>query len=511
MDEHPRADRPALLSFKFGGTALAGSLAMALVAAFAPQPVQIAALGSCVSVLAGLFVAYLEQEDHRERRRAELLERLRVPVALAPDHELFDQYCAISEALAELARQADPVLREVALLKLASLSGEVRSLARGTVVFSATETWRTVYERLLGQPGLGEYLSVAWVKTRDYWQDRPGRQSMRVNYDLVRRGLRIERVLILRDDLWPAGAALPSPAIRPWVDEQNDRGIWLSLVRESELARRAGPAGRLRPLRRPGHGHPGAGRAVADAAVRPPVRPARPEAGPRPLGAAVALRDAVRGPPGPGLTRAVRSDQQPWIGLARLLPRRRSPDAHRALPRHRPARPDAPGRPRGRPGLRPALRPRGRLAARRAAHRRRGPPIGRLNLRRRYPGLAGWGGLDALKGSLRALAGVPADADVHLAGRSAVLMRLVARAMFRRCRRVLHTDLEWPAHLAILESERRRAGREAVALPVRDLVFREGVDAAELAALVAERVQEARLRRAVPRRRQPRRGPVPAR
>src|SRR4051794_2825672 len=59
------------------------------------------------------------------------------------------------------------------------------------------------------------------------------------------------------------------------------------------------------------------------------------------------------------------------------------------------------------------------------------------SLRRRHPGLAAWGGLDVLKGSLRALAGVPADADVHLAGRSGVLMRLVARAMFRRCRRVL--------------------------------------------------------------------------
>jgi hypothetical protein len=98
------------------------------------------------------------------------------------------------------------------------------------------ETWRTVYARLLEQPGLGFYQSVAWVKTRDYWQDRPGMQSMRVNYDLALRGLRIERVLILRDDLWPAGAALPSPAVRPWVDEQNDHRIRLSLVRESELA-----------------------------------------------------------------------------------------------------------------------------------------------------------------------------------------------------------------------------------------------------------------------------------
>ena len=189
MDEHPRANRPALLSFKFGGTALAGSLAMALVAAFAPQPVQIAALGSCVSVLAGLFVAYLEQEEHRERRRAELLERLRVPVALAPDHELFDQYCVISEALAELARQADPVLREVAPAeaRLALRRGPLAG-PRHRDVLRPPRRWRTVYERLLEQPGLGEYLSVAWVKTRDYWQDRPGRQSMRVNYDLVRGG-----------------------------------------------------------------------------------------------------------------------------------------------------------------------------------------------------------------------------------------------------------------------------------------------------------------------------------
>ena len=128
------------------------------------------------------------------------------------------------------------MLRRFALLKLASLSEQVGQMARGTVVFSSTETWRTVYEQLLEGPGLGSYRSVAWVKTRDYWQDRPGRQSMRLNYDLVRRGLRIERIVILRGDLWPEGEALPAPAIRPWLDEQNDRGIWVSLVRESEIA-----------------------------------------------------------------------------------------------------------------------------------------------------------------------------------------------------------------------------------------------------------------------------------
>ena len=231
-----QGSRSVLLTFKFLGTALVGSLTMALVSTFAPLPAQVAVLGACISILAGLFIAYVEQEDQRERRRVALLETLRVPLALAPEHDLFDQYCAFAEALDELARQTDPVLRQFALLKLASLSGQVRQMAQGTVIFSSTETWRTVYEQLLESTGLRCYRSVAWVKTRDYWQDRPGRQSMRLNYELVRRGLRIERIVILRGDLWPEEEPLPAGAIRPWIDEQNDHGIWVSLVRESEIA-----------------------------------------------------------------------------------------------------------------------------------------------------------------------------------------------------------------------------------------------------------------------------------
>ncbi|HYT87564.1 MAG TPA: hypothetical protein VEL76_02490, partial [Gemmataceae bacterium] len=227
--------RSVLFSFKFAAIALAGSLTVALVSTFAPVPAQVAVLGACVSILAGLFVAYAEQEEARERRRAELLERLRIPLALAPEHKLFDQYCVIAEALAGLARQPDPVLRQFALVKLASIAGQVQSLAQGTVVFTSTETWRTVYEQLL-ESGLSLYQSVAWVKTKDYWQDRPGWQSMRLNFDLLRRGLRIERIVILRGHLWPAGERLPAPEIRPWIQEQHDHGIWVMLVRESDIA-----------------------------------------------------------------------------------------------------------------------------------------------------------------------------------------------------------------------------------------------------------------------------------
>jgi hypothetical protein len=226
-----------LWNFKFVGTALAGSLTLALVSAFAQPPAQIAVLCSTVSILAGLFVAYVEQEDARERSRAELLGTLRVPLDLAREPDLFGHYLAFGDSLVALARRTDePVLLRFALVKLASINEQVQTLAQGRIVFSATETWRTVYEQLLQSPGLGTYRSVAWVKARDYWQDAPGRQSMRLNLALARRGLHIERIVILRDDLWPQGSKLPSPAIRPWIQQQHESGVVVSLIREGDIA-----------------------------------------------------------------------------------------------------------------------------------------------------------------------------------------------------------------------------------------------------------------------------------
>jgi hypothetical protein len=228
--------KSVLLSFKFVGISVVGSLAMSLVCAFAPIPAQIGALGASLSILSGLFVSYVEQEEELERRRAALLEKLKIPLALAPEHELFEKYDAFSAALSDLAKQIDPVLRQYALLKLAAITEEVRSLASGRVVFSSTETWRTVYEALLQSPALKTYKSVAWVKTRTYWQDQPGRQSMRVNFQAAKRGVQLERIFILGSALWGPGETLPVPEVQRWIDEQHERGIQVSLVRESELS-----------------------------------------------------------------------------------------------------------------------------------------------------------------------------------------------------------------------------------------------------------------------------------
>jgi hypothetical protein len=228
-----------LLNFGFLGTSLIGSLVMALTSALASPPAQLAVLGGTMSILAGLLVSYMEQEDERERRRESLLEQLDVPLALAPNRAFFDVYSRLTRSLVAVARQDDPVLRDFSLVRLASINEQMRTLAEGLLVFTDTETWRTVYEQILESPGLGHYDSVAWVKTSDYWQDQPGQQSMRLNYELARRGLRIQRIVILRGELWPVNDRLPSPTIRGWIEEQLRHGLDVSVVREAELVMEA--------------------------------------------------------------------------------------------------------------------------------------------------------------------------------------------------------------------------------------------------------------------------------
>src|SRR4051812_1642772 len=95
--------KSVLWNFKFVGIAVAGSLTSALVSTFAPEPAQIAILGSTVSILAGLFVAYVEQEDAREKSRAELLGTLPIPLELAREAELFEHYVCFGNSLLALA------------------------------------------------------------------------------------------------------------------------------------------------------------------------------------------------------------------------------------------------------------------------------------------------------------------------------------------------------------------------------------------------------------------------
>jgi hypothetical protein len=229
--------RSALLSFRFLFTAAFGSVLMGLVAAFGTLSTQVAMLGCFISSLGGLFLAYLGQDEERERQRNIAIESLAAPLTLASDPELFRLYRSLSEGLTAVAGQPHGVLRDASIQKLASVAEQVAGLAAGKIVFEQTEGWRSVYERLLLSPGLKAYRSIAWVQTLGYWQDSPGQQSMRVNFEAAARGVSIERIVILPDHLWHAKSALPAPEILPWIVQQHDQGLQVALVRESEAAR----------------------------------------------------------------------------------------------------------------------------------------------------------------------------------------------------------------------------------------------------------------------------------
>jgi len=156
----------------------------------------------------------------------------RVGGAEERDDEPWAEFVAL---VRQAVGSADPLLRDLTLAKTATIIEDLRRLANGRVTFPNTETWRAAYEKALSDPAISDYRSVSWVKTEDYWQDIPGQQSMRLNYELINRGVRIERILILGWNLWPPETRLPMNSIRRWIEEQHYRGIAISLVRETDL------------------------------------------------------------------------------------------------------------------------------------------------------------------------------------------------------------------------------------------------------------------------------------
>jgi hypothetical protein len=179
----------------------------------------------------GALIGRVDRHARAAMRHAEPQD----PLLLVSAPELLAVYKSFRHSLILLSRQKDEILQEAAHLELATMQEQLRTLASGKVVFLGTESWRTVYERILRSPGLSRYLSVAWLRDEDYWRDAPGRHSMQLNYELLERGLRIERTLILNDFYWPPAANLPAKSICTWIEEQHKRGIVMRLVRESEI------------------------------------------------------------------------------------------------------------------------------------------------------------------------------------------------------------------------------------------------------------------------------------
>ena len=208
---------------------------MGVALAFGSQAAQLAMLGSWISVLAGLIVAYINQAERHAKTYAQLLSISGVPSKLLERPDVLQIFGEITVAIGDLASQSDPILKRITNRKLCIIAEHVEALSRGEVSFVSTESWRTVYEQVLRSNAVRRYRSVAWFKSEDYWQDQPGRHSLELNLEMCRQGLSIERIIVVADHLWAEHECLPVDAVIRWARNQHANGIKISLVRESEI------------------------------------------------------------------------------------------------------------------------------------------------------------------------------------------------------------------------------------------------------------------------------------
>jgi hypothetical protein len=210
----------------------AGTAAVIVVlsAILASNSLQIAVVGIIASLMLGLLVV---RNDGRPTLDSDLIQQT---FQIAGDREAFQHQQTLTTSLARCVQHGDPLFRSLAFKRFGMLAEAADEIAGGTLIYEDTETWRLVYEQLLRSPGLHLYRSAALVTSSAYWQDEPGRQSMRLNFEMQQSGrLTIERTVIIADEFWAANEHLPSEPLRHWIEEQRHHGILLRLVRLSAL------------------------------------------------------------------------------------------------------------------------------------------------------------------------------------------------------------------------------------------------------------------------------------
>ncbi len=185
-----------------------------------------------LSVLCGQGVRLLRTRNEPERFPAAIAQLLN----LARDAEIAEVHSKLVESLEKLSQLRDPIFRQLATERLDGLVKQAQVLSEASIEYASTESWRVAYEQLLRSPGLHLYRSVAHIESVHYWRDGPGTQSTRLNLELQNsRVISVERIAIIADHLWPDDSPFPVEPIHAWLEEQHRHGIWVRLVRESQL------------------------------------------------------------------------------------------------------------------------------------------------------------------------------------------------------------------------------------------------------------------------------------
>lgn len=224
------SQRTSRLEIKPVVVMVVGGVGSALAAIVGNTAVTTVWLGLLLSIVIALLIRRRRPDDDSS------IGLLEIPFYLSRDAEVFERYRQISQQLLKISQRSSKVYRDLALQILDDMTRRCVEMGQGRIVFLETETWRLAYERLLRDPTVFTYRSVAVVRNSKYWQDAAGSGSMQFNFQMIDdQVITIERIVVIADLLWPKDQELPDDELRQWIHEQSVHGIWMKLVRISDL------------------------------------------------------------------------------------------------------------------------------------------------------------------------------------------------------------------------------------------------------------------------------------
>ncbi len=191
-------------------------------------------------VLAGVTICLASRIQRRRWASNRLVRRIGSSLMAAKAKPVVEQISDAATCIAEISQHPDALFREAAMQRIGAFSSELKALQQGELRFSSTETWRATYDRLLASSGVDDYFSAAWIRHEFYWQDRPAQRSLELQYAMIQRGLRVHRMVVVSERLWPEDTRLPAASVMKWLGEQKRRGVRISLVRETDLKHEEG-------------------------------------------------------------------------------------------------------------------------------------------------------------------------------------------------------------------------------------------------------------------------------
>ncbi|MGB7326742.1 MAG: aminotransferase class V-fold PLP-dependent enzyme [Rubripirellula sp.] len=111
------------------------------------------------------------------------------------------------------------------------------------------------------------------------------------------------------------------------------------------------------------------------------------------------------------------------------------------------------------------------------------------HVRHRYAGLQSWSGISETRRIIRQFVGSE-NSRIALSSRTSELMAVAARLQFSRCRRVLVTDLTWPAYEHALQHQAEKRGGKIEVVSLRASIHEDGKDSEQIVQQLVKRFEQ---------------------